>query len=152
MTPMATLWLVLMILFLITEASTATITTLWFAAGALAAMVVALLGGWIWLQIVVFTLVSVALLLSLRPLLRKYIDPKKSATNVDAIIGTQGKTEEEIDNNAPSGRVRLGGMSWAARSTTGEKLSAGTLVKVDKIEGNKVFVTAVAVKEETICG
>ena len=145
MDSLAILWLVLLILFLVGEASTAAVTTIWFAAGALAAMITALLGGQIWLQLVVFLVVSVILLLSLRPIVKKYLNPKKSRTNIDAVIGTEGYVLTEIDNLAATGRVKLGGMEWSARSTAGEKIPVGTLVKVDKIEGVKVFVTTVNV-------
>lgn len=146
MNPMAIMWLVTLILFLVAEGATAAVTTIWFAAGALVAMLAALLGAQVWLQVVLFVVVSVALLLSLRPLLKKYINPKKTRTNVDAIIGTEGMVLEKIDNLAGTGKVKLGGMEWSARSATGETIETGAVVKVEKIEGVKVFVKAVAVK------
>lgn len=141
MNPISILWLVLLILFLAAEGATAAITTIWFAAGALAAMIAALLGAQLWLQVVLFTAVSVGLLLALRPVLKKFITPKKVATNADALIGTEGLVLEKIDNLAGTGRVKLGGMEWAARSETGEAIEAGTVIKVNKIQGVKVFVT-----------
>lgn len=138
-------WLVLMVVFLAAEASTVTMVSLWFAAGALAAMVISLLKGAVWLQTVVFLAVSVVLLLALRPLVRKYITPKLTATNVDSVIGSTGLVSVAIDNISATGQVKLGGMVWTARSTTGEPISEGSLVKVDKIEGVKVFVTPVEV-------
>lgn len=152
MNPMATLWLVVLVLSLVAEGATAAITTIWFATGALVAMLTALLGGEVWLQTVLFVVVSVGLLLALRPLLKKYVNPKKTPTNTDAMIGTQGLVLEEIDNLAGTGRVKLGGMEWSARSTTGEKISTGKQIAVDKIQGNKVFVTTLKIKEETVCG
>ena len=146
MNPMATVWLVALVAFLLTEAATAAITTIWFAAGALAAMITALLGGEIWLQAVVFGVVSVVLLLSLRPLVKKFITPKITRTNVDSVIGTQGVVLEKIDNIAGTGRVKLGGMEWSARSKTGETIEKGALVRVERIEGVKVFVNCVEVK------
>ena len=134
---MITVWLVLMILFLFAEGATAAITTIWFAAGALVAMISALLGAELWLQVTLFVVVSVGLILALRPLLKKYITPKKARTNVDSVIGSQGVVLERIDNIAGAGRVKLGGMEWSARSMGGEILEAGTVVKVEKIEGVK---------------
>ena len=141
MNPMAVMWLSAMIIFLAAEGATAAVTTIWFAGGALVSMVAALLGAEVWLQIVLFVAVSVILLLSLRPLLKKYINPKKVATNVDAIIGKEGVVLEKIDNFAGTGRVKLGGMEWSARSMTGENIEPGTVIKVEKVEGVKVLVT-----------
>ena len=137
---MEILWLVLLILFLVAEGSTAAVTTIWFAVGALGAMVAALLGAEIWLQVVLFAAVSVLLLLALRPVLKKYIEPKKVKTNIDSVIGSQGVVLEKIDNIAGTGRVRLGGMEWSARSSSGEMIEAGTVIAVERIEGVKVFV------------
>lgn len=135
------IWLVLLAAFLAAEASTVTMISLWFAAGSLAAMVVALLGGAVWLQITVFTVVSALLLLSLRPLVRKYVTPKLTKTNVDAVIGSTGLVTVAIDNVAAQGQVKLGAVTWSARSSSGEAIPEGVRVKVDRIEGVKVFVS-----------
>ena len=137
------IWLMLMIFFLVIESQTVTMVSLWFGAGALAAMITALCGGQLWLQAVIFFVVSVALLASLRPLARKYFTPKITKTNVDSVIGAQGYVTADIDNLNATGQVKLGAMEWTARSTSGEKIPEGTLVQVDKIEGVKVFVTVV---------
>lgn len=144
----AILWLVLMVVFLITEASTVTLVSLWFAAGALAAMLIGLMGGAVWLQILAFLAVSVILLTALRPLVRKYFTPRLTATNVDSVIGSTGLVTAPIDNVSASGQVKLGAMYWTARATDGSPISEGTLVKVDKIEGVKVFVSPVEVPEK----
>lgn len=141
MTWVASIWFILMVLFLIAEASTVSLVSLWFAAGALAAMVVSLLHGALWLQITVFLAISIALLASLRPLLRKYVTPKLTRTNVDSVIGTAGFVTEDIDNASARGQVKLGSMYWTARSTTGDPLAAGTKIRADRIEGVKVFVS-----------
>lgn len=143
----AILWFVLMVVFLIAEASTVTMVSLWFAAGALAAMFVSLLNGAIWLQTAAFLAVSVVLLLALRPLVRKYVTPKLTATNIDSVIGATGLVTVAIDNVAAAGQVKLGAMVWTARSTTGDIIPEGTLVRADKIEGVKVFVTPAEVPE-----
>ena len=142
------LWLGLMVLFLVVEAATVTMVSLWFAGGALAALAAALLGGGLVWQIGAFILVSTALLALLRPLARKHFTPKLTKTNVDSVIGTQGYVTADIDNVAATGTVKLGAMEWTARSATGEKISTGTLVKVEKIEGVKAFVTPVEVPAE----
>ena len=138
-------WLALMIVFLTVESSTVTMVSLWFAAGSLAALITALAGGQLWLQIVVFFAVAILLLASLRPLVKKYFIPKITRTNVDSVIGTQGLVTVPIDNIAAQGQVKLNGMEWTARSTSGEIIPIGTQVVVDKIEGVKVFVTPVQV-------
>lgn len=142
------IWLVLMVLFLLAEASTVTMVSLWFAAGALVAMVASLLGASVWLQVVLFLVVAAALLASLRNVVRKHFTPKLERTNVDAIVGSRGYVTADIDNISATGTVKLGAMEWTARSTSGEKIPAGTLVQVDRIEGVKVFVAAVKIKAE----
>ena len=141
----AIIWLALMVVFLIVEASTGGMVSLWCAAGSMAALLVSLLGAPIWLQVALFLAVSGVLLASLRPMVRKHFTPRLQRTNVDAVVGSQGYVTADIDNVAATGSVRLGAMEWTARSTTCAPVSKGTLVKVDKIEGVKAFVTAVEV-------
>ena len=142
------LWLGLMVLFLVIEAATVTMVSLWFAGGALAALAVAALDGSFAVQIIAFALVSTVMLALLRPMARKHFTPRLTKTNVDSVIGTQGYVTSDIDNVAATGTVKLGAMEWTARSATGEKISTGTLVKVEKIEGVKAFVTPVEVPAE----
>ena len=142
------LWLGLMVLFLVIEAATVTMVSLWFAGGALAALAVAALDGSFAVQIIAFALVSTVMLALLRPMARKHFTPKLTKTNVDSVIGMEGYVTADIDNMAATGTVKLGAMEWTARSATGEKISTGTLVKVEKIEGVKAFVTPVEVPAE----
>lgn len=144
----AFVWLGLMILFLIAEGATVSLVSLWFAAGAVVAMFAALLGAGAWLQIGLFLVVSGALLLMLRPIVRRYLVPKITATNVDSLVGATGLVTESIDNVTASGQVKLGAMEWTARSTTGENIPQGALIRVDRIEGVKVYVTPVNVPEK----
>lgn len=144
----AFVWLGLMILFLIAEGATVSLVSLWFAAGAVVAMFAALLGAGAWLQTGLFLVVSGALLLMLRPIVRRYLVPKITATNVDSLVGATGLVTESIDNVTASGQVKLGAMEWTARSTTGENIPQGTLIRVDRIEGVKVYVTPVNVPEK----
>jgi len=141
------IWLILMVLFLIVEASSVSVVSLWFAVGALAALVAALCGGEIWLQIVLFFAVSILLLCSLRPLVKKYLTPRLTRTNVDGVIGSTGLVTEEIDNVLAHGQVKLGAMEWSARSTSDEPIAVGTRIQVDRVEGVKVFVSPVKVDE-----
>lgn len=141
------IWLILMVVFLLTEAATVAMVSLWFAAGSLAAMVASLLGAPIWLQVALFLAVSAALLSLLRPLVRKHFTPRLSRTNVDAVVDSQGYVTSDIDNMAATGTVKLGAMEWTARSADGSAIPRGTLVKVEKIEGVKAFVSPVKVTE-----
>lgn len=138
----AIIWLGLLIAFLVVEAVCAVhLVSIWFAVGSLAALVVYALNGPLWLQTAAFAVVSAALLIALWPLTKKYLTPKLTATNVDSIIGSTGLVTTAIDNVAAAGQVKLGAMEWTARSTSGQPIPAGTLIRVDKIEGVKVFVS-----------
>ena len=137
----AIVWLVLLVIFLVVEASTVTLVSLWFAIGSLVALLAGLLGGHLWLQAGLFLLVSTLSLIALRPLVRKFLTPNISATNIDSVIGSTGLVTAPIDNIAATGQVKLGAMIWTARSSSGTPIAEGTLVKVDKIEGVKVFVS-----------
>lgn len=139
-------WLILMVVFLLAESASVALVSSWFAVGSLVALIASLLGAPVWLQVTLFLLVSCAALAMLRPLVRKFITPKVVKTNVEAIIGKQGPVITAIDNVAAAGQIKLGAMEWSARSTSGEPIAVGTLVKVDRIEGVKVFVSPVEVK------
>ena len=142
----AIIWFVLLIVFVLAEAATVTVVSLWFAAGALAALVVSMLSGPVWLQVLVFAVVSVVLLWMLRPIIRKHFNPKLTRTNDDAVIGREATTMVAINNRMAQGKVMLDGMEWSARSTTGEEISENTVVRVDRVEGVKLFVTPVKVR------
>ena len=143
----ATLWGVLMVVFLVVEAACPIhLVSIWFVIGSLVAGVAAMLGAQLWLQIVLFFAVSGALLAALWPITKKFLNPRHTATNLDAILGTEGYILETVDNLNAVGKVKLGGMEWTARSVDGAILPAGTLVKVERIEGVKAIVSQV--KEE----
>ena len=139
----AVFWLAMIVVFLMAEASTVTLVSLWFAAGSLAAMLVALTGAGIGFQVTIFVIVAAVCLTALRPLVRKHIKPKLTKTNVDAVVGTTGLVTTPIDNVSAVGQVKLGAMYWTARSASGDPIAEGTLVKVERIEGVKVIVSPV---------
>lgn len=141
----ALIWLMLMVIFLCMEASTVAVVSLWFAAGALTAMILSLFSVSLWIQIAVFLAVSVLLLLLLRSVVKKYITPKLIRTNVDALVGQNGFVTVSIDNRTATGQVKLGAMYWSARSTGSDTISEGTYIRVDRIEGVKVFVSPVEI-------
>ena len=137
----AVIWLLLMVIFLMAEASTVSVVSIWFAVGSLGAMIASLCGAQLWLQVVIFLVLSAGLLACLRPITKKYFTPKLVKTNVDAVIGTTGIVLEPIDNTHSTGRVKLGSMEWSARSTNGEMIEKDTLIRADRVEGVKVFVS-----------
>lgn len=138
----AIIWFLLMVVFLITEAACPIhLVSIWFAAGSLAAMLSALLGGELWLQVTLFLVVSCALVAMLWPFIKKFLNPKLTKTNVDAVVGSMGRVTVAIDNISATGQVKLGSMEWSARSSSGKPIPENTLIKVDRIEGVKVFVT-----------
>ena len=145
---MVIFWTVLLLVFILVEVLTVGLVSVWFAAGALAADICALLGGEIWLQAVLFFGVSGVFLFLLRPVAKKHFTPKLTKTNMDAIVGSTGKVTLRIDNDAAVGQVKLGAMEWTARSTTGAVIEEGTRIQVDRIEGVKAFVSPAEVKVE----
>lgn len=144
MTGTVAIWLGLLVVFLIAEgACPIHLVSVWFAAGALVALIAAMCDAAAWLQITLFLVVSGVLLLAFLPLAKKFLRPRIAKTNVDAVIGATGRVIVAIDNVDSRGQVKLGAMEWTARSTNGEDIPEGTLVRVDRIEGVKVFVTVV---------
>jgi len=142
----AVAWLGLMILFLIVEASTVGLVSIWFAAGALVALIAGMIGAPLWLQVVLFLVVSGVMIALLRPLTRKYIAPKKTAMNADRHVGRICLVQETIDDLRDSGAVKLDGVIWTARTGTDEVIPVGEKVCVLKLEGAKLYVERV--KEE----
>jgi membrane protein implicated in regulation of membrane protease activity len=142
-------WLALLIIFAAAEGITVGLTSVWFAAGSLCALIVALLGGPLWLQIALFIVVSALCLLAVRPLAKKYLTPGIQPTNADRIIGQEALVTEDIDDLQGKGAVTIGGVAWTARSGTDQPIPAGTRVRILRIEGVKVFVETA--KEEVKC-
>ena len=143
---LSVVWLVLMVVFLIAEAATVTMVSLWFAAGSLIALIISLLGGSWGLQVIAALVVSALTLACLRPMIRKHFTPRLVKTNVDSVVDSRGYVTVDIDNNSAAGNVKLGAMEWSARSSSGAPIAKGTLVKVDRIEGVKVFVSPAEVE------
>ncbi len=137
-----TLWLIVMVLFLVVEAATVGLVCIWFAVGALAALIAALLGAEIWLQIVLFLVVSAVALYFTRPLAKKYVNAKVEPTNADMVIGKECRVTEAIDNIAGTGAVYVDGKTWTARSESDEVIPEGTLVTAKSIDGVKLIVAA----------
>lgn len=141
---MQIIWLILLIVFAASEAATVGLTSIWFAAGALTALIAALLGGPLWVQITLFLAVCLLCLAAVRPLAKRLLNSRVEPTNADRVIGAQAQVTEDIDNIHGRGAVVIRGMTWSARSQDGGPISAGTMVKVLRIEGVKVFVEPIA--------
>ena len=137
----AIFWLIAMIIFVVAESMTVTLVSIWFAVGALGAILVALLGGGLMLQVTVFLALAIVLLFLLRGMVRKHFSPRVTKTNVDSVIGATGIVLTPVNNIAALGQVQINGVEWSARSTDNSHIPAGAMVKVDKIEGVKVFVS-----------
>ena len=141
MKEMTLFWLVAMIALFVVEAATVNLMTLWFAFGALAALVASLLGGELWLQIVIFVAVTIITLIPTRKLAKKYFSKNHhQATNSDIVIGKDCVVTEDIDNLLATGAVKCLGKEWTARSESGKKIVAGETVTAVAIEGVKLIV------------
>ncbi len=136
-------WIVLLIILIVVEAITAQMVTIWFAAGAVAAIVAEMLGAQVWLQWVAFIVVSVIALVVTRPLVRKLTKTKVQPTNADRCIGQIAVVTEKIDNIAAKGQVSVNGTVWTARSSDGTVIEENEKVTIEKIEGVKVIVNKI---------
>ena len=137
------LWVGLMVVFGILELSTVNLVSIWFVAGSLVAMAAALLGASIWVQIVLCLITAGILLAFLQPFVRKFVTPKKTATNADMVLGREAYLTEAVDNIRGTGSLKLDGKEWTVRSMDQTVLPAGTLVIIFKLEGVKLYVTPV---------
>lgn len=138
---MPAVWLVLMIILLIIEGIAPGLVSVWFALGALAALLSAILGAPLWLQVLWFFLISIVSLILTRPLARKYVNSKTVPTNADMLIGQECVVTEAIDNVLGLGAVTVGGKVWTARTTDPNiKAAVGQTMTVERIEGVKLIV------------
>ena len=138
---MSVLWLIAMVVLLIVEAVVPGLVSIWFALGALAALISALLGAPLWLQVLWFLVVSLAALILTRPLAKKYINARVVPTNADMLVGKECIVKEKIDNIAGTGAVAVEGKVWTARMADDSiKADIGELVSVQRIEGVKLIV------------
>lgn len=139
-TTMYIFWAAAIILFGIAEAVTAQLVSIWFLIGAIAALIAAFCGANLIIQIIVFIAVSILALVITRPLVKKYINPKKEHTNADRVIGQVGIVAEDIDNIKATGQVKADGKIWTARATDNSIIPLGCEVIIEKIDGVKLIV------------
>ena len=141
MNEMITLWLVVLIVSIVIELPTLGLTTIWFAGGAVIAVIAAALHAPVWAQIVLFLAVSVLLLIFTRPVAVKYFNKDRVRTNVESMIGRQAIVISEIDNLQGIGQVTVGGQEWSARTEEdGLNLQPGTVVDIVAVSGVKLIV------------
>ena len=141
MTDMVIFWLVAMVALIVIELATLGLTTIWFACGALVAVVAAALDAPLLLQILMFVVVSFAVLLAVRPIAVKYFNKDRTRTNIESMIGRQAIVVSEIDNMQGIGQVTVNGMEWSARSTINElKIAVGHVVVIRAVDGVKLIV------------
>ena len=141
MTDMVIFWLVAMVALIVIELATLGLTTIWFACGALVAVVAAALDASLLLQILMFVVVSFAVLLAVRPIAVKYFNKDRTRTNIESMIGRQAIVVSEIDNMQGIGQVTVNGMEWSARSTINElKIAVGHVVVIRAVDGVKLIV------------
>lgn len=141
MNELSIFWLAAVIVLGVVEALTVGLVTVWFAVGALAALISSLFGGPLWLQILLFIVVTAVTLVTTRPLVKKYFGKSShKATNADMVIGQEAHVTEDIDNLMGSGAVKCMGKEWSARSENGEAIAKGETVTAVKIEGVKLIV------------
>jgi membrane protein implicated in regulation of membrane protease activity len=137
---MVLVWLVLTVIFLVAEGLTFGLTTLWFALGSGFALLAALIGMPVPVQIILFIIVSAASLALLRPIVNGVLKVGRERTNADRVIGKTARVTEAIDNTQERGQVRLDGQVWTARSDSGERIERGSEVLVLRISGVKLIV------------
>lgn len=135
------IWLVLLIVAIVAEVLTMGLTTIWFAGGALVAIFAAILNAPVWLQVVLFLVVSLVLLIFTRPVAVKYFNKDRIKTNAESLVGRQAIVTAEIDNLQGIGQVTVGTQEWSARSyDNGGRIPVGTVVDVLAINGVKLMV------------
>lgn len=133
-------WLILAVVLGVVEAVTVSLISVWFAIGALAAIIPAFFNVPVWGQVLVFLFVSAISFAFTKRFFKDIVKVKKQPTNSDSLIGTDGIVTEEIDNLSGKGKIYISGLTWSARTENGEIIPEGAVVTVNKIEGVKLFV------------
>lgn len=134
------IWLIIVAVMLIIEIFTMGLTTIWFSLGAVVAAIASGLEAPIWLQIVLFSVVSVLVMILVRPFAVKVINKERIKTNIEEIVGEKAVVIEEIDNEKEKGMVRFRGVEWMARSVDGSILAVDEIVTIDTVSGVKLIV------------
>lgn len=136
-------WLVAAVVLGVMEAFTAGLVTIWLMFGALAAWLAAILGLPFLAQIIIFLIVSYVLLITTRPIVKKWLSREVVKTNADRLIGQIGVVTEKINRLEGVGQVKVAGQIWSAVPATGNEMEPGTNVRIDEIVGVKLVVTQI---------
>ena len=134
------IWLIVLVVCLVVEVATLGLASIWFAGGALLALIIAMVGGPLWLQLLVFMVVSIVLLIFTRPIATKFFNQNRAKTNVESVVGKQAIVTVTIDNLKGQGQIVTNGMEWTARSIDDSTIEEGAVVVIEKIEGVKAIV------------
>ena len=141
MSEMMVVWLIILILAIIVEVISLGLTSIWFAGGAIVAILATLLHANVPIQVALFVISSLLLLYFTRPLAVKYFNKDRIKTNVETLIGRQAVVISEIDNLQGIGQVTVGGQEWSARSVDERKqIPVGAVVEIIAINGVKLIV------------
>ncbi len=134
-------WLFVLAVLVVVEIITTGLTTVWCAVGAACAYCVRLLGGPLWLQTIVFVLVSVLLIVFLRPIALNHFNINREKTNINSLEGKKGKVTQLINNIEQTGKITIGDIEWSARTEDDDVIiDVGKIVEIVRIEGVKVIV------------
>ncbi len=136
---MTVVWIVAIVVFATVEGMTEGLVSVWFAIGALAGLLASVMRYGALTQLAAFVAVSAIALAATRPLVRLYAAQGYVRTNADRVIGQIGRVTETVDGER--GAVYADGKTWTARSSDGTALPIETSVRVDRIEGVKLYVT-----------
>jgi membrane protein implicated in regulation of membrane protease activity len=133
-------WIGLIVVMAVVEAATVQLVTIWFALGGVAGLIAYAANLQVWMQILIFAVVSAAALAITRPLVKRFMQVHKMPTNADRYIGEKAVVTEKIENDLSKGAVKIGGLEWTARSVDSETADVGEQVTVEAIEGAKLIV------------
>lgn len=134
------IWAAAIIIFGALEAMTAQLVSIWLVVGAIAALIASFFGAPFIVQIIIFILITILALVITRPLVKKYINPKKERTNADRVISQTGIVVETIDNINAVGQVKADGKIWTAKSINNSVIPKDSEVIIERIEGVKLIV------------
>lgn len=135
------IWAISIVVFVILEAATYQLVSIWFAVGAVGGLIASICGASFTVQMIVFLIISALFLLFLRPVSVKLLKPRGARTNVDSVIGKEAVVTKEIDNLRGTGEAKVDGMMWTARSGDNSVIPKDTAAVIDKVEGVKLIVT-----------
>ena len=134
------IWLIVAVVLAVIEASTAQLVCIWFALGAISAMITAMITESVLAQVLVFIFSTAVFLALTRKFVRKLTDVKASKTNADSLIGKEFIVLEEVDNLKETGTIKASGTVWSVRNIEEGVIPSGTKVIIEKIEGVKLYV------------